>query len=116
MPNNKEIMLAYEEHFNTGKLFTETHVLVLMGYARGEAVKMKWIPVSEKLPSAQQKEVIGYSPDWEDPDFNPNGTRVCFIFGDGTQWCSAKWIDYQDCYVEDYDTKPTHWMPIINHP
>jgi len=51
MPTNKEIMLAYEEQFNTGKLFTETHVLVLMGYARGEARKelMKKLPTPENV-------------------------------------------------------------------
>ncbi len=30
------MMLAFQEQFNTGRLFTETQVLVLMGYARGE--------------------------------------------------------------------------------
>lgn len=36
MKTDKEMMLAFQEQFNTGRLFTETQVLVLMGYARGE--------------------------------------------------------------------------------
>lgn len=43
---NKEILEAYEEQFNTGHLLTESHVLVLMGYARGDAKKM----LKEQLP------------------------------------------------------------------
>lgn len=51
MPTNKEIMLAYEEQFNTGKLFTESHVLVLMGYAKGEARRelMSKVPTPEDV-------------------------------------------------------------------
>jgi hypothetical protein len=36
MPTDKEIMKAFQEQFNTGGLFTESQVLVLMGYARGD--------------------------------------------------------------------------------
>lgn len=51
MPTNKEMMLAYQEQFNTGKIFTEAHVLVLMGYARGEARQelMAQIPTPEDV-------------------------------------------------------------------
>ncbi|OGX23350.1 MAG: hypothetical protein A3K54_00095 [Omnitrophica WOR_2 bacterium RBG_13_44_8] len=53
MPNNKEMMLAYEEQFQTGKLFTENHVLVLMGYARGEARR----EIMAKLPTQEDVEM-----------------------------------------------------------
>ncbi len=36
MKTDKEILKAFQEQFNTGKLFTESNVLVLMGMARGE--------------------------------------------------------------------------------
>lgn len=36
MKTDKEIMVAFQEQFNTGRLFTESNVLVLMGMARGE--------------------------------------------------------------------------------
>jgi hypothetical protein len=53
MPTNKEMMLAYEEQFNTGKLFIEAHVLVLMGYARGEARR----ELTSKLPKPEDVEM-----------------------------------------------------------
>lgn len=36
---NRELLVAFEEQFNTGRLFTESQALVLMGYARGEGRK-----------------------------------------------------------------------------
>lgn len=39
MANDKELLKAFREQFNTGHLYTESQVLVLMGYARGEARK-----------------------------------------------------------------------------
>ena len=36
MKTDKVIMSAFQEHFNTGGLFTEKNVLVLMGMARHE--------------------------------------------------------------------------------
>ena len=33
---DKEILKAFQEQFQTGRLFTESNVLVLMGMARGE--------------------------------------------------------------------------------
>ena len=55
-------------------------------------------------------EVVGFSPTWICEDFNPKGTRVCFRTEDG--WTSARWVDHQDCYTEDTETKPTHWLEI----
>jgi hypothetical protein len=43
---DKKILEGYEEQFNTGHLLTESHVLVLMSYARGDAKKM----LKEQLP------------------------------------------------------------------
>lgn len=43
------------------------------------------------------EEVIGYSKDWVDEDFNPRGTRACFLTDNG--WISAMWWDYQDTYI-----------------
>jgi hypothetical protein len=39
MKTNKQLLNAFREQFNTGSLFTETQVLVLMGYARSEGKK-----------------------------------------------------------------------------
>ena len=36
MKTDKEILKAFQEQFGTGRLFTESQVLVLMGMARGE--------------------------------------------------------------------------------
>lgn len=74
-----------------------------------------WTAVKDKMPTQEDMEVIGYSPEWVDLDFNPKGTRVCFQNGDGT-FTSAKWIDYQDCYATDTETMPTYWKPLYNPP
>lgn len=77
---------------------------------------MKWIEIinNEDLPE-QGVPVIGYSKEWIDEDFNPDGIRECCYSGldvATSEWVSAKWYDYQDCYLTDTDTKPTHWFPI----
>jgi hypothetical protein len=36
---DKEILKGFQEQFQTGRLLTESNVLVLMGYARREAKK-----------------------------------------------------------------------------
>jgi hypothetical protein len=70
-----------------------------------------WILVSEQKPEIGI-EVLGFSKEWIDEDFNPTGQRVCFLneSKDG-YWLSAEWLDYQDTYVTDDKTAPTHWMP-----
>lgn len=72
---------------------------------------MNWISVKDELPKPEDNEVIGFSPDWIDEDFNPNGTRVCFPSGMGG-WISAKWCYTYEVYVETDETQPTHWMRI----
>ncbi|MFH6945133.1 hypothetical protein [Flavobacterium sp. FlaQc-50] len=67
----------------------------------------------EKFPLQQQDflKVLGHSEDWIHPDFNPDGTRECFINGD-LGWTSARYVDHQDCYIEDTESSPTHFMII----
>lgn len=76
-------------------------------------------------------EVIGYHPTWIHPDFNPEGTRICFI-NDENEWHSAGWVDYQDTYVSLYtadgnekepntiyeleNTAPSHYFKIPKSP
>lgn len=88
--------------------------------------KNPWIKWEDKKPK-EGIEVIAYHHKWLDEDFNPNGTRIGFINGDG-EFTSAYWWDYQDCYttinfsscleeVEFYrnhidNTEPEMWMPI----
>jgi hypothetical protein len=50
--------------------------------------------------------LIGYSPEWVDPDFNPKGFRECFEIAGDNVWISAKWNDYHDCYETDDTTSP----------
>jgi len=71
------------------------------------------IPVDEQLPEFGVP-VIGYNREWVDEDFNHRGLRECFIYGDGTQWHTAKWVDGPDCYETTDDDKPTHWAPMLN--
>ncbi len=69
---------------------------------------MEWIETSERPLGNDDGEVIGYHPDWICPDFNPKGTRVGFVGGDG-DFISAEWFDYQDTYQNAYGTMPTHY-------
>ena len=55
--------------------------------------------------------LLGYSEEWIDEDFNPDGTRECFINGN-LGWTSARYVDYQDCYIEDEESVPTYFMII----
>ena len=60
------------------------------------AIDNQWIELS-RHPLEEGVEVIGYNKFWIDPDFNPNGTRIGFINGNG-EFTSAKWVNDQDCY------------------
>lgn len=71
------------------------------------------IQVNEQMPEFGVP-VIGYNHQWIDEDFNHRGLRECFIYGDGTQWHTAKWNDGPDCYETTDDDKPTHWSPMLN--
>lgn len=69
--------------------------------------------VDEQMPEFGVP-VIGYNREWINEDFNHHGLRECFIYGDGTQWHTAKWNDGPDCYETTDDDKPTHWSPMLN--
>lgn len=85
-----------------------------------------WKKYADEKPK-EGVEVIAYNKAWINEDFNPNGTRVGFLNGDG-EFTSAYWWDYQDCYetinksrCEDNkefysrhidNTEPEFWLPI----
>ncbi len=74
---------------------------------------MSWIKIEENKVIDYEFEVIGFNPEWIDEDFNPEGTRVCFQTDSGEKgWCSAKWIDNQDCYHADFESAPTYIIGI----
>ncbi len=87
-----------------------------------------WKLVSEEKPETGI-EILGYSPDWIDEDFNPDGICLCFLMDEG-YWIVAKWCGQHDEWHtrptgEDnwegaiYDKPiyaPTHWMPKPNKP
>ncbi|MCT4181624.1 DUF551 domain-containing protein [Elizabethkingia anophelis] len=78
----------------------------------------KEIIKNEDLPE-QGTRVLGFSSEWIDEDFNPDGIRECHYCGldiDDAEWVSAKWWDYQDCWIGDEGTKPTHWLPYPKGP
>jgi hypothetical protein len=76
-----------------------------------------WHKVTETEPSFEDMEVIGYNEKWIDEDFNLNGTRACFRCDAGENgFISARWCDYQDSYVTDYESVPTHFTYIQKKP
>lgn len=74
-------------------------------------------------PPPEGIEVIFYNPKWINEDFNPKGTRVGFLNGDGN-YISSYWCNYHDEYhtrISDEDNEqfelskaedqiPTHWQ------
>lgn len=89
------------------------------------ALDVQWINFKEEKPPFGV-EVIAYNNKWINEDFNPNGTRVGFLGGDG--FISSFWLDYQktyeynsklncesnkDFYRSNIDnTEPEFWFPI----
>lgn len=69
---------------------------------------MEWIAIKDKEPE-WNIEVLGYSPEWIDEDFNPDGIRVFFINGDGVH-ISAGWCSCDDVYTTEDTELATHWM------
>jgi hypothetical protein len=47
MATNKQLLEGFKSQFNTGRLFTESQALILMGYARGDTRKM----IKDLLPA-----------------------------------------------------------------
>ena len=77
-------------------------------------LKQEWIPVTGSNPPPQNEPLWLHSKEWIDEDFNPKGVREGFFYPDGC--FTAKWFDYQDCYVTDDNSKPTHWSPLPSPP
>lgn len=86
---------------------------------------MNWKEIKVQQPEFGV-EVICFNPAWINEDFNPNGTRIGFLNGEGV-FTTAHWWDYQDCYMtisksdcegEEFSdeiknsTEPTHWIPL----
>lgn len=89
-----------------------------------------WFKVIE-TPPEQGVEIIGFSKEWIDEDFNPEGTRICYmqdlLIGGLDEnpehiWSSAAWcntcdewhtVNSDDEIVEGQlpRTPPTHWRP-----
>ncbi len=84
-----------------------------------------WRKTSERHP-LNESEVMGFNEKWICPDFNPNGTRACFLTDHG--WYIARWNNDHDEWITDMtDTEvvedqhliaepPTHWMPMPVNP
>jgi len=68
-----------------------------------------WIDFSINKPN-EGFEVLAYSSEWVDEDFNPTGIRVGFLNGDRT-FISARWRDYQDTYMNGEEL-PEKWVPL----
>lgn len=88
-----------------------------------------WIIIvsTDTLPPVNT-EVLGYSKEWIDEDYNLDGIRLCYmadLIGEensGQLWFSAGWCGYHDEWhtlsSDDIDleemqiprTPPTHWM------
>jgi hypothetical protein len=62
MATDKQLLIAFRDQFNTGRMFTESQVLTLMGYARGEATKQEspGITVLERINDIFQEEFSGH--------------------------------------------------------
>lgn len=71
---------------------------------------LTWKEWEKEQPNAEMMEVLAFSEQWIDLDFNLVGIRVGFVDGEG-QFCSAEWVDYHDCYQESTEDTPSHWMP-----
>ncbi len=69
-----------------------------------------WCCVERNPPSMGDGPVLGFNKEWIDADFNPKGVRECFIYGDGTEWHTAKWNNCSDLWMTTDDDVPTHWM------
>lgn len=70
----------------------------------------EWKPahgMSDDLPLIGEP-VMGYHRDWIDEDFCKDGIRECFLFGDGSEWQSARWDGYSDQWIVE-DGAPELW-------
>lgn len=138
MTRDKEIRNAIDTIFpifNTEKGRTYEQALMATGFEAGvkwadNNPTSHWISMKDKKPE-EGVEVIAYHHKWVNEDFNPNGTRIGFINGNG-EFTSAYWWDYQDSYLsinlstclEDKEifenlidnVEPEFWMSIPKSP
>jgi hypothetical protein len=73
---------------------------------------MNWISIRNEKPDIGI-EVIGYSEDWIDEDYNPEGTNMCFLneHPETGYWVIAKWCGQHD----EYHTRYSHaWWDTEN--
>lgn len=73
-----------------------------------------WIEVTGKTLPKEGLEVIGYSQEWVHPDWNENGTRVCYI-DSNRLFVSARWSNDADQWVLD-DVQPSHYTFMPKNP
>lgn len=70
------------------------------------ANQSKWISVSE---SPKGLEVIGFSPNWIDEDFNPSGTCSCYLQDDDIPyWVISKYCGNCDVWHTRYSHETVH--------
>lgn len=78
----------------------------------------RWYLTNDFIPE-HGIEVLGYSKEWIDEDYTPDGIRLCFL-NDTKVWTIAAWCGYHDDYHtvnsdEPFDevminrNPPTHW-------
>ena len=70
-----------------------------------------WISIKDRPLTFKDGEVIAYHKNWEDEDFNPEGTRAGFTDDEG-KFISAKWCGF--CYKYESCNKvfPTKYFII----
>jgi hypothetical protein len=100
---------ATNDHESFADLEFQFHILYMKGQFAG-FFQFVWRDFEKNPPTHEMMEVLAFSEKWIDIDFNPLGTRVGFVNGEG-EFCSAAWIDYHDCYTESVEVTPSYWMP-----
>lgn len=67
-----------------------------------------WYSVKKTLPE-DKSYFLGYSKEWVDPDYNPEGVRECVAVDtpQGFKFLSAVWVGSH--WHTDISTSPTHW-------
>ena len=71
-------------------------------------IKSNWNCVDHFKPE-EGVEVMGYSEEWVDEDFNPDGTMVCIW--SNYEWIVSVWLEAVQEYKTSYNVHiPTHWI------
>lgn len=95
-----------------------TALIVEGAILRGNEEPTSWKPVNNTDSPEQAHWFLGYSPEWVDDDFNPQGIRECISLdvGETRFYLSAKWNNDLDCWDTEETTVPTFWMDIPKGP